>query len=83
MPIAWDADAVYNSNSIELMVRERLILLSGTPQLSCPLLERQLTDTFRAPTADAHREMTAQSCVERLLRVKSEELGAITAIRRV
>lgn len=82
-PLAWDDNAKYESSSVELLVRERLLLLAGTPRLSNPLLERKLTDTFRAPTADAHRAMSAQNCIERLLRVESEELEVITAIRRV
>lgn len=82
-PLAWDIEAQYSSTPIELLIRQRLLLLTGTPQLTSPLKEREFSGTFRVPTSEAHRAMTAQECIERLVRTGSEELNAITAIRRV
>lgn len=82
-PLGWDIDAVYLSDPLSLNVNERLLLTSGTPQLTNPILERELGDQFRALTAEAHRAMTATNCIDKLLHAGKEELTAVAAVRRV
>ena len=82
-PLGWDIDATYMSNPLSLNVNERLLLISGTPQLTNPILERVLGDQFRALTAEAHRGMSATNCIEKLLHAGKEELTAVAAVRRV
>ncbi len=82
-PLGWDLDAHYESSPLQLNVNERLLLLAGTPQLTNPILERGLGDQFRALTAESHRSMSANACIETLLKSGNEELSAVAAVRRI
>ena len=82
-PLGWDPDAGYAPRPFELQVRERLVLVAGDPRLTSPLAERSLADVYRAATASAHREMTAEDCLARLKTAGCDAAHAATAIRRV
>lgn len=83
VPLGWsEPEAAYAPRPFELAIRQRLVLAAGDPRLTSPLAERRLGDTFRAATADAHREMTADGSLRRLATSGSEDVLAAVALRR-
>ncbi len=83
VPLGWtEPESSYAPRPFELAVRQRLILTAGDPRLTSPLAERRLGDAYRAATADAHREMSAEACLRRLVGTGSDDLLAAVALRR-
>lgn len=83
VPLGWsEPEAAYAPRPFELAIRQRLILTAGDPRLTSPLAERRLGDAFRAATADAHREMTAESSLRRLMTCGTDDVLAAVALRR-
>lgn len=83
VPLGWtEPQSAYAPRPFELAVRQRLVLTAGDPRLTSPLAERRLGDIYRAATADAHREMTADACLRRLLSGGIDDVLAAVALRR-
>ncbi|QDT70551.1 hypothetical protein MalM25_34990 [Planctomycetes bacterium MalM25] len=83
IPLGWtEPQAAYAPRPFELAVRQRLVLVAGDPRMTSPLVERRLGDVYRAATADAHREMTAEGCLRRLASAGVDEALAAVALRR-
>lgn len=84
VPLGWtEPQSAYAARPFELAVRQRLVLTAGDPRLTSPLAERRLGDVYRAATADAHREMTAAGCLQRLMSGGLEDVLAAVAVRRL
>lgn len=83
VPLGWtEPQSAYAPRPFELAVRQRLVLTAGDPRLTSPLAERRLGDIYRAATADAHREMTADGCLRRLMTGGLDDVLAAVAVRR-
>ncbi|TWT88085.1 Stage II sporulation protein E (SpoIIE) [Pseudobythopirellula maris] len=81
-PLGWDPTAVYDSESFELAIHERLVLLSGDPQLSSPEALKKLRRAFLDCSADDHRAMTARDCVGVVRAAKRRWLQTAVTLRR-
>ncbi|MEO0531541.1 MAG: GAF domain-containing protein, partial [Planctomycetota bacterium] len=83
VPLGWsEPEAAYAPRPFELAIRQRLVLAAGDPRLTSPLVERRLGDVYRAATADAHREMTAEGSLRRLMTSGTDDVLAAVALRR-
>lgn len=83
VPLGWtEPESAYAPRPFELAIRQRLVLTAGDPRLTSPLAERRLGDAYRAATADAHREMSAEGCLRRLVGSGTDDVFAAIALRR-
>jgi hypothetical protein len=87
-PLGGAADCTYLAQSIQLSLRERLVLVADDPQRRSPKLPASIASTFARLDAETHRHMLAADAVTLVRRhyehgaADSRSPASVAAVRR-